>query len=61
MLTTRDAKVRWGMTRRAVAAVVVTLAATIALTMTVAPKDGCRSWPEQINFFEASDLCAGTR
>lgn len=48
--------------RLARAAVVVTaIGAVVVLAMTVAPKDGCGSWPEQLNFFETSDLCTGSR
>ena len=31
----------------------------VTVAMTLAPKDGCGSWPEQLNPFETSDLCRG--
>lgn len=43
------------------AAVVMAIVVVVVLSMTVAPKDGCGSWPEQLNFSETSDLCTGSR
>lgn len=62
MLTSRTDKARWRAPVGVVAALLIAaFIVTVVLAMTVAPKDGCGSWPEQLNFLETSDLCTGPR
>ena len=62
MLIPQPKKSQRNLSRGALGATLVALvAAVVFLAMTVAPNDGCGSWPEQLHFLETSDLCTGSR